>query len=54
MKVYNLETYSVIHHLTYPAPVLCMAVSVSAGGALGTLAHTSKTSGVKKLFSLDL
>ena len=29
VKVYSLESYSVIHNLAYPAPVLCMAVSVS-------------------------
>ena len=31
VKVYSLENYSVLHHLTYAAPVTCVAMSVSAG-----------------------
>ena len=29
VKIYDVDTYSVVHTLTYPAPVLCMAVAVS-------------------------
>ena len=31
VKVYSLENYSVLHHLTYAAPITCVAMSVSAG-----------------------
>lgn len=30
VKIYDVDTYSVVHTLDYPAPVLCMAVAVSA------------------------
>lgn len=41
VKVYSLESYSVIHNLAYPAPVLCMAVSVSVLQTyLDTCRHT--------------
>lgn len=29
IKIYDVDTYSVVHTLDYPAPVLCMAVAVS-------------------------
>lgn len=29
VKVYDVNTYAVVHSLDYPAPVLCLAVAVS-------------------------
>lgn len=29
VKVYDISTYKVVHTMRYPAPVLCLAVSVS-------------------------
>lgn len=34
VKVYDVSTYKVVHTMRYPAPVLCLAISVSQ-----TLAH---------------
>ena len=34
LKVYSVEDYHVMHSMTYPAPILSMAMSVS--GIVGT------------------
>lgn len=30
VKVYDVSTYKVVHTMRYPAPVLCLAISVSS------------------------
>ncbi|KIY49253.1 WD40 repeat-like protein [Fistulina hepatica ATCC 64428] len=42
VKVYDVSTYKVVHHMRYPAPILCLAVSpddthIAAGMSDGTL-----------------
>lgn len=29
VKVYDVENYKVVHTMRYPAPILCLAISVS-------------------------
>ncbi|MPC29304.1 U3 small nucleolar RNA-associated protein 15 homolog [Portunus trituberculatus] len=49
IKIYDVDTYSVVHTLTYPAPILCMAVApedatlavgmIAAGSGLMSFQH---------------
>jgi U3 small nucleolar RNA-associated protein 15 len=37
VKVYDVASYRVVHTMRYPAPVLCLAISVRAASKPGTM-----------------